>query len=160
MSGRYSRSPVEAVAGEAAEPTYGQKARAWLPVAAWMGVVLLFSTGGFSADTSSRFIGPLLRALGFPPDLIPVLHFWIRKSAHFVEYAGLGFLAFRAARLSWAARGAAAVALGLALGLAAVDEGHQATLASRTGSARDVAIDLAGAAFGVALRRVLFLRLR
>jgi VanZ family protein len=160
MSERYSRSPLEAVAGEPAEPTFGRKALAWLPVVAWLGVVLLFSTGGFSADTSSRFIGPLLRALGLAPEQIAVVHFWTRKGAHFVEYAALGFLAFRAARLSYAPRGAAALALGVALAVAAVDEGHQATLASRTGSARDVAIDLAGAAFGVAVRRVLFPRLR
>lgn len=151
---------MEAVVGEPAEPTLGQKALAWLPVAVWLGVVLLFSTGGFSADASSRFIGPLLRALGLPPDWIAIAHFWIRKSAHFLEYAGLGFLAFRAALLSFETRRAAALALGLALAGAVIDEGHQATLTSRTGSARDVAIDLAGAAFGVAVRRVLILRLR
>jgi VanZ family protein len=151
---------LEAVGSGREEPTIGRKLLAWLPVAGWVAVVLLFSTGGFSAETSSGWIVPLLRALGLPPEQTPFAHFWIRKAAHFFEYAGLGFLAFRAALLSFERRGAATVALGLALAVAAVDEGHQSTLASRTGSVRDVAIDLAGAAFGVAVRRVLALRLR
>ena len=151
---------MEAVAGQPAQPTLVQKALAWLPVVLWLAVVLMFSSGGFSAESSSRWIGPLLHALGLTPDQIAIAHYWLRKGAHFVEYAGLGFLAFRAAVLSFEGRGAAAVALGLALAVAAVDEGHQATLTSRTGSARDVALDLAGAACGVALRRLLGLRLR
>ena len=43
----------------------------------------------------------------------------------------------------------ALLALLLVAGVAAVDEGRQALLESRTGSARDVGIDVAGGAIGL-----------
>ena len=129
--------------------------RPWLAVAACIGVILLFSSDEFSAGSTSRIIGPLLRWLF--PDLSPValhaLHGWVRKTAHVLEYAALGLLALRALRLSLAAS-LAHVSLGslaIVLAVAATDELRQSFIASRTGSIVDVGIDLAGGALGVCL---------
>ena len=60
---------------------------AWLLVAAWAGVILLLSGEHFSAGATSRFLGPLLGWLvPEDPELRLKLHFWVRKSAHVIEY--------------------------------------------------------------------------
>ena len=129
--------------------------RAWLAVAACAGVILIFSGDEFSAGSTSRIFGPLLRWL-FPdlsgPSLL-ALHLWVRKTAHLVEYALLGLLAFRALRVSLAISLPRTALLGLLLVLviAATDELRQSLTASRTGSLVDVGIDLAGGALGVCL---------
>lgn len=115
-------------------------------------MILTFSQGAFSAEMTRSGIGPLMRLLGFDYETIVKIHFFIRKGAHLFEYALLGYLALRAASLSLARMPGAGLALALALFVAAVDEAHQATLATRTGTPRDVALDLCGAGLGVALR--------
>jgi VanZ family protein len=132
-----------------------RRAAAWLPVLVWLFVVMGFSQGTFSAAWSMQGIGPLVRVLGLTPEQAAMVHFFIRKGAHVLEYAVLGLLAFRAATLSLPARpvAAAAIALGIALAMAAVDEWHQAYEPTRTGTPRDVALDLAGACGGVAVWR-------
>jgi VanZ family protein len=115
--------------------------------------ILVFSGDDFSAANTSRILGPILRWLF--PDLAPAtmatLHFWVRKGAHLSEYGLLGFLAFRALRLSLAipSSRAALLGLGIVLLVSGTDELRQSSLASRTGSLRDVGIDLAGGALGV-----------
>jgi hypothetical protein len=129
--------------------------RAWLAVAACIGLILLFSGNEFSAGSTSRIFGPLLRWL-FPElsagDFL-ALHLWVRKLAHLTEYALLGLLAFRALRLSLAVSLSRTALLGLAvvLAVAATDELRQSFLASRTGSIIDVGIDFAGGVLGVCL---------
>jgi hypothetical protein len=118
-------------------------------------VILLFSGDEFSAGSTSRFLGPLLRWLF--PDVSTatflMFHLWVRKLAHLTEYGLLGLLAFRALRLSLAVSVARTALLGLVvvLAVAATDELRQSLLASRTGSLVDVGIDLAGGALGVCL---------
>lgn len=76
----------------------------------------------------------------------------IRKSAHFIEYAVLALLTFRAALISTGRSQlatAAWVALFLVAILAAADEARQAFSPVRTGSPYDVMIDLAGGALAV-----------
>jgi VanZ family protein len=129
--------------------------RAWLAVAACSALILVFSGDDFSAGATSKILRPLLRWL-FPQldaAAIHELHMAVRKTAHVVEYALLGLLAFRALRLSPASPLARAVALGLGLVLAvaAADELRQAALDTRTGSIADVGLDLAGGALGVGL---------
>ncbi len=129
--------------------------RAWLAVAACIGLILLFSGDEFSAGSTSRFFGPLLRWL-FPEigaATFLALHLWVRKLAHLSEYALLGLLAFRALRLSIAVSLPRTALLGLVvvLAVAATDELRQSFLASRTGSLLDVGIDFAGGAIGVCL---------
>lgn len=129
--------------------------RAWLAVAACVVLILVFSGDDFSAGSTSRIFGPLLRWLF--PDLDPAslhaMHVWVRKAAHLVEYALLGLLAFRALRLSLAVSLPRTALLGLVvvLAVAATDELRQSFLTSRTGSLVDVGIDFAGGALGVCL---------
>ena len=140
-----------------------RRAAAWLPVLVWLVVVMGFSQGTFSDDWSLQRMGPLARFLGLTPEQRVLVHFFMRKGAHVVEYAVLAFLAYRAAVLSLPAlslRATAGVALGLALVVASFDEWHQAHEITRTGTPRDVALDLAGAGLGIAAWRLRTLRLR
>ncbi|MBK9766529.1 MAG: VanZ family protein [Chloracidobacterium sp.] len=68
----------------------------------WVGIIFYLSSGQGAMDQTSRFIRPLLEFL-FPSassDTITLYHAFIRKFAHFTEYAILAFLAFRASRNS------------------------------------------------------------
>jgi VanZ family protein len=130
-------------------------ALAWLCVVVWIAAVQIFASGSFSANETSRFIGPLLRWLFPDADAVSVatMHLAIRKAAHFVEYAILALLALRAFRmnfdrpLAWLA----AASLLFALVVAVVDESRQAAAADRTGALSDVALDMGGAISALAL---------
>ena len=155
MAERYSRTLAQADGTRELTLSPARRAAAWLPVLVWLFVVMGFSQGTFSAAWSIQGIGPLVRVLGLTPEQAAMVHFFIRKGAHVFEYAVLGLLAFRAATLSLPALPvpAVAIALGIALAMAAVDEWHQAYEPTRTGTTRDVALDFAGACCGVAVWR-------
>ena len=115
----------------------------------WTGVILFASTDGFSAGNTSRIIRPLLLWL-FPEITeaqLGTVHLLTRKTAHFVEYAILAFLAQRAFITStrdllknhWFA-----FSLILVMVVAAIDELHQSYVPARTGSIYDSFIDLTG----------------
>jgi VanZ family protein len=96
------------------------------------------------------------------PNLSPahfeLIHFYLRKGlGHVGDYGFLYFLWFRAFRGGLGYRGGRAFlwSLGLCLAVALLDEGHQTLLASRTGSLRDVGLDLAGSS-GAALILTIF----
>ena len=131
----------------------GALALAWLWVGLWLLVVLRASQGDLSADWSRANLEALIRLLGFDIEHVAFAHLLLRKAAHVVEYAVLGFLSFRAAALSFATPRAVGCALLLCAAVAAADEAHQATLPTRTGTPRDVVFDLAGAVLGLAVRR-------
>ena len=127
---------------------------------AWILVILcalfILGLGGaeFGAAQTSRYLLPTLRWL-FPDLTISTyleLIVWIRKTAHVVEYAVLGALAFRAVFLSTdsALLRVALLAVGVAACVAATDELRQALLPARTGSAWDVALDVTGALVAIA----------
>jgi VanZ family protein len=144
--------------------------RAWAPVLLWL-VVIGFTSGDVGARAHSdvwiwRVMHEWLpRVLGLEPSTgaPSFLPAWVRKLAHVAEYAVLGLLTTRALTLprSGRRRGsahgappgvrtcAAAIALACCAGVAILDELHQSTLPSRTGSPRDVLIDMLGAAAGV-----------
>jgi VanZ family protein len=152
MAGRYSRTLSQGVGGGVAADGRGQRVRPWLPVLLWFVVVMGFSQGTFSAEWSRDGIGPLVRLLGLTPEQAVLAHYFLRKAAHVAEYALLGLLTFRAVLLSLPAlppRLAAGAALALALGVASLDEWNQAYEPTRTGSSRDVAIDVSGALAGI-----------
>ena len=126
----------------------------YAPLLLWMGVISFASTSEFSAANTSRFIRPLLLWL-FPQvseEKIALIHFLVRKAAHFSEYAILGFLAARAfinssqrlLQLHWFKAG-----LILVISYALLDELHQAFASSRTGSIYDSLIDIAGGLFAL-----------
>jgi VanZ family protein len=128
---------------------------AWTLVAACTGTIWMLSGDDFSADTTGSFLLPLLHWL-FPElhgATLWRLHHFVRKAAHFSEYAALGLLAFRALWLTLesTAQRVAALSLLLALAVAGIDEARQSLSLARTGSIWDVALDLCGAAAAVLL---------
>ena len=128
---------------------------AWLAVGGWIALITILSGEGFSEDSTSRFIGPLLDWL-FPdasPEAIGTLHDAVRKTAHAVEYATLAILACRAIQSSVPSgpRGHAVLAMTLVLAMAAADETHQSMLPGRDGTLWDAALDGLGGATGVGL---------
>jgi len=117
---------------------------------AWTGVIAWMSGSQWSAAGTS-FLVPVLHALlpWASPDQLQAGHWLIRKLAHLTEYAILAGLW----RWAMAARVSAAwrPALALAAITAVLDELHQATTTTRTGSAQDVLLDCTGAAAALAL---------
>ena len=87
-------------------------------------------------------------------ETIALVHAGIRKLAHLTEYAVLGALVVRALEGPQSRPQIVLRALAICAAYAALDELHQRFVPSRTGAELDAAIDLAGAAFGVALRAV------
>ena len=127
----------------------------YLPLIAWLAFISFASSDEFNAGNTSRIIGPLILWV-FPntsPETLAVVHFIMRKIAHFTEYAILGFLAARAFRKStqrWFLICAALVVV-----YALLDEYHQSFVPSRTASIFDSFIDMAG---GLAV--LIFIRYR
>jgi len=124
----------------------------WVPAVAWMGMVLLASTDPFSAKHTGEVLRAVLAwTLGqIDPVTFNQLHFLVRKSAHFTEYAILSALWFRAIRVHlnrlWQMRWAL-LGLVVSLSVAVLDEWHQSFVPSRTSSAHDVLLDFCGALF-------------
>jgi VanZ family protein len=120
----------------------------WLPPVAWTAVVLAMSSGEFSAENTGSVLGPLLAWL-FPwltPHHLDTIHGLVRKLGHFIEYAILAALWFRALARSRMGRTPAAwAALAVSVACAVLDESLQAGVPTRTGSVADVALDSFGA---------------
>lgn len=102
-------------------------------------------------SNTSRIIRPLLEFLfpNTPEDILIIYHGYIRKFAHFAEYAVLAFFASRAflpssqsiLRRFWWAFAFLFIAF-----VASVDEYNQSFNPARTSSPYDVLIDCAGGA--------------
>ncbi|MDH3494435.1 MAG: VanZ family protein [Acidobacteriota bacterium] len=132
---------------------HGRIAR-YVPLVLVAATVLFLSTNEASSVGTSRFIRPFLEYL-FPTadeSTLASYHGAIRKVAHLFEYAVLAIVAARAYRHSskvylhgfWSAASLATV-----LVVASADEFNQSLNPLRTGSAFDVAIDVAGGLIGV-----------
>jgi VanZ family protein len=127
----------------------------WLPVLIWLGVIFLGSADLMSVEHTSRCIVPFLRWL--KPDLSPealvAIHSMVRKCAHISEYAVLALPLFRAAHYTTnLKRSMPIVYVSVWVGcflVATTDEFHQAFVASRGASARDVMIGGTGAILGL-----------
>ena len=120
----------------------------WWPVLAWAALISWLSAGTFTAENTGKIIVPILRWIFYAasPETITSLHYFIRKSGHFVEYFVLSLLILRAlragrrrSRLGWAF-----MAIALVAGYAALDEFHQSFVPGRTASVADVLLDTAG----------------
>jgi VanZ family protein len=128
----------------------------WLPVVIWMLVIFTASTGAGTPQHTSRFIRPLLQI--FKPDLtdeqFEKIHYVIRKTGHFVEYAILGLLLWRALRSEQRFGALIPAAQFVAVLLlcafyATTDEFHQRYVRGREPSLHDVTLDSCGAACGL-----------
>jgi hypothetical protein len=130
----------------------------WFAVVAMMIVTFLFGTDAFSSENTRPIIDWIM-SLFFGPG--PKKTFigdgegLLRKSAHFIEYALLAFVWYRALRgdceqrWSWAWAGGALVITAL---WASVDELQQGFIsAQRTGNPWDVLLDTSGAATALIL---------
>jgi VanZ family protein len=120
----------------------------YAPIILWIGVIFYLSSDDGSMTQTSRFIGPLLRFLfpDAPAETIEAYHAFIRKSAHFFEYAFLALLVFRAIATSATVhKFRFVVPVIFAAIIAALDEANQSFSAARTGSLWDVGLDVSGA---------------
>ncbi len=132
----------------------------YAPVILWLGVIFFLSSNNGSMAETSRFIRPLLQFL-FPTaaeETLQMLHGYIRKAAHFSEYAILAFLALRALSRSSLfdslRKFRFILSLILVAAVACFDELNQSFEASRTGSARDILLDISGGVVMVGLSLV------
>lgn len=123
--------------------------RPWLPALCWAAVIWTFSTDAFSAQHTGRILEPLLRWIypGIHREQVRLIHFLVRKSAHFIEYFVFCLFLYRGLRgeqkgwgWTWAAG-----AFGLAAAYAVLDEVHQSFVASRAASPWDSLLNSAGA---------------
>jgi len=112
----------------------------------WTLVIAWFSTSGWGATETGAFIVPVLRWLwpGAAPEQLVALHWLARKTAHATEYGVLAALWHRALATR-AAPGVWRTPLALSVLTASLDELHQATTLTRTGSPADVLLDTAAA---------------
>ena len=126
----------------------------WLPTLVWLCVLASFSTDTFSAEHTGTVLWRIVGFIypGITAHQFEVLHFLVRKTAHFMCYGFLGFLAFFSWRVTlpapgrWNARWMW-LALLLTLLAGSLDETHQLFVYSRTASVRDVMLDATGGIF-------------
>ncbi len=131
--------------------------RYWLPLLLWMILIFSASADTQSTERTSRFLVPFLRT--FWPDIssesIDQVRWLVRKGAHLAEYAVLAWLWLRVLQRfvfreegGWSWRAAAGSLLAVTI-YAATDELHQQFVPNRTGSFRDVCIDILGGMLGL-----------
>lgn len=125
----------------------------WLPALVWAAVIFFASTDTFSSEHTVSVLEPILRKLfpSIPSEYIELVNHVIRKCAHFTEYFVFGLFLYRGVRgtnkgwrWSWGF-----TALAIAAVYAALDEVHQAFVASRTASPYDSLLDSIGAFFAI-----------
>ena len=128
---------------------------AWFLAFCWGAMIWTLGGDSFSFSETSETLLPWLDWLTGDLDWRTryKIYVAIRKSAHFIEYAILALLTFRAATLSAARQTQIAtagwVALFIVTSLATADEARQAFSPVRTGSPYDILIDVAGGLIAV-----------
>jgi VanZ family protein len=121
----------------------------WFPVIFWMCFIFWMSTEAFSSRNTFSLIETVLRFLvhEISSKEIGLIHAFIRKAGHVIEYFILGLLLFRAFRggsiALWNWRWSFFAVIVVVL-WATSDEFHQSFVPTRTASLVDVGIDTAG----------------
>lgn len=129
------------------------------PFFLWIAVIFFLSSDYGSMSHTSILVRPILAFLfpKAPEETLQLYHAYVRKAAHFTEYAILAFLAVRTfSRLGLKSRWKFVFGLLIVVAVATIDEFNQSFEASRTGSVIDVGIDIFGgftALFGIWLLR-------
>lgn len=122
-----------------------------VPLFLWIGVIFLLSSNVGSMSHTSMIIRPVLNLLfpGASEETLQLYHAYVRKAAHFTEYAVLAFLAFRSFyRLASGSGRRSVYAFVVVVVVAVLDEFNQSFEISRTSSTTDVILDILG---GVAM---------
>lgn len=128
----------------------------WSPPIIWMSAIFFFSTDVFSGDNTGSLLWKVVAFIypGVTHELFDLIHFFIRKAAHFTIYSIFALLLFRAFRSGAVARWRwkwALSSLLVVFGYAALDEYHQTFTLHRGGSIYDSLIDTSGAVVTLAL---------
>jgi VanZ family protein len=141
--------------------------KTWLATGLWLGLIVTESTDAFSSEHTGRYLYPLFHFL-FKMDLLhfKVLPHYLRKTGHFVGYFVLSLFLFGSWRATlrrpseprWALLWGG-TAYFMATFVASMDEWHQTTLPSRTGTWHDVVLD-SSAALTAQIVIFLFIRWR
>jgi VanZ family protein len=126
----------------------------WLPTLVWLCLLTVFSTDSFSAEHTGSILWKIVHAVyrGISDRQFEVLHFFVRKAAHFTLYGMLSVFAYYSwkatlpARRIWTFRWSG-LALAVTLIAGSLDELHQSFVPSRTASYHDVLLDVTGALF-------------
>lgn len=127
----------------------------WGLMLACMGMIFSFSaqTSDVSNELSSSLLDDIIRffAVNADNDTIEFLSVFIRKLAHFSEYALLGALTFLLMRAGYNVKGKRGVIMPplFCLFYAVTDELHQLFVGGRSCQIADVIIDTLGAMSGV-----------
>lgn len=119
---------------------------------AWLIVIFVLSSQ--PATSSSSMSSPFAESLRniLPSFSITALTFLVRKSAHIFLYTTLGVLTYSVAienKLSNRLR--AMYSIGFITFCAIIDELHQLMVPGRSGELRDILIDVAAGALGIAI---------
>jgi VanZ family protein len=138
----------------------------WIAAALWLGLIAIESTDLLSSEHTGRFLYHWAVRLFGPvnPIRFEFWHHYLRKAGHFVGYAVLSSLLFRAWRAtfpagerpgwtfrwSWTFRWMSGAFITTVL-VAGLDEWHQSMIPSRTGTLRDLALDSTAAAVALLL---------
>ncbi len=121
----------------------------YAPLILWVCVIFFMSSGQAAMSETSRFIRPLLEWI-FPlaaPETITIYHGYIRKFAHFFEYAVLafwGWLAFNFSSIGFLQKYWYIFSFAFVVFVALLDETNQSFNVNRTGSLYDVLLDAGG----------------
>lgn len=159
---------TDQIPGEPPPPKRARRrsiALAWTFVFVWAGVIWSLGGDDWSLQQTSRTLSPIIEFVFGDLDGPTKwrIYLAVRKSAHFVEYAILALLTFRAALIS-APKNRVATAAWSALFLVALvataDEARQAFSNARSGSTQDILIDVTGGAVAVGALLLISRRLR
>jgi VanZ family protein len=135
----------------------------WLPVVLMVAAIYYFSTDVLSGENTRSFLEDILGWLGYTVSerTARILNYGVRKAAHFVEYALLAGLLYRAFRADsgtgWQFRWALYSFL-LCAAMSLADEYHQTLTQDRVGSIKDSLLDSAGALFMLVIIRTFYKR--
>ncbi|HEY1462068.1 MAG TPA: VanZ family protein [Terriglobales bacterium] len=141
-------SPASAAAqGSVHDHSFEEILKGWIAAGLWIGIIVVESTSYLSSDNTGHILFGIFHHLfGISPEHFHPLHVFIRKGGHFVGYAMLSFLLFRAWKATlpsihrWALKWSAIAFFMTAL-VASLDEWHQTYIPSRTGTLHDVFLD-------------------
>jgi VanZ family protein len=126
----------------------------WTVTVAWAVLIFYLSTQGFGSDFTQGMLawGLELLHLHVSPRSFHLLHAFIRKLAHLVEYAIFALLLYgppvEGTQHLWRPRRAVFCIVGAAL-YSLTDEFHQLWVPGRTGSLLDCGLDTLGASLAM-----------